>query len=436
MIDDAEFAWYVGIDWGSTTHEINVGDAGGDQISERVVAHTASAVADFLAWLTRVTGGRLAQVAVAIEMPRGALVDTLLERGVAVFTLNPKQVDRFRDRFSVAGAKDDRLDALVLRSALRTDRRCFRRLTMDEPRRIQLRELGRAEEDLTLDLSRHTNRLREQVYRIAPEWLTLSPDAGDPWFWALLAEMPPFGRRRSLSRSAIDRLLHRHRIRRVTADEVLAVLNQPRFLVAPGTLEAVVRHVTFLLPRLELAHAQRKECARELEALLDQMSTEPGDPPAAETGGDRPSTAAPPPSDIAIMRSTPGIGRFVTTTLVCEASAALHLRDYDGVRTLSGTAPVRRQTGTNKRGTVSMRYACNQRLRQACFHWALTSIKVDAAARAYYGALRARGHSHGRALRSVADRWLRILMAMLKTRTLYDPSRFALNAATPAPVTA
>jgi hypothetical protein len=74
---------------------------------------------------------------------------------------------------------------------------------------------------------------------------------------------------------------------------------------------------------------------------------------------------------------------------------------------------------------VHMRYACKRRLRQALYHWSRTSIQCDAAARAYYDGLRGRGHHHARALRSVADRWLRILVAMLKTRTLYDASRFA-----------
>ena len=52
-----------------------------------------------------------ATVAVAIETPHGVLVDALLEHGFAVFAINPKQLDRFRDRFTVAGAKDDRRDA-------------------------------------------------------------------------------------------------------------------------------------------------------------------------------------------------------------------------------------------------------------------------------------------------------------------------------------
>jgi hypothetical protein len=40
-----------------------------------------------------------------------------------------------------------------------------------------------------------------------------------------------------------------------------------------------------------------------------------------------------------------------------------------------------------------------------------------------YSELRERGYTHGRAFRTVADRLLRILTAMLKTNTPYDPLR-------------
>jgi hypothetical protein len=40
-----------------------------------------------------------------------------------------------------------------------------------------------------------------------------------------------------------------------------------------------------------------------------------------------------------------------------------------------------------------------------------------------YEALRAKGQRHGQALRNIADRLLRILMAMLRDRTRYDSSR-------------
>src|SRR5262249_34580882 len=68
-----------------------------------------------------------------------------------------------------------------------------------------------------------------------------------------------------------------------------------------------------------------------------------------------------------------------------------------------------------------MRHPCNGRLREAVYHWARISVQHDERSALAYAASRGRGHTHGRALRNVADRLLRILIAMLKTRTLYVP---------------
>jgi transposase len=90
---------------------------------------------------------------------------------------------------------------------------------------------------------------------------------------------------------------------------------------------------------------------------------------------------------------------------------------------LSGVAPVTRSSG--KRRVVVMRKACHMRFRSAVYHWARVAIQHDPASRERYAALRARGHSHGRALRSVADRLLGVACAMLENQTLYDPNHHA-----------
>lgn len=105
----------------------------------------------------------------------GALVETLLDYGFAVFSINPKQVDRFRDRFPLAGAKDDTRDALVLASSLRTDRRSFRLVEIDSPEIIRLRELSRFEEELKAELRRATNHLWQQLHRYYPQALQTEP---------------------------------------------------------------------------------------------------------------------------------------------------------------------------------------------------------------------------------------------------------------------
>jgi len=115
---------------------------------------------------------------------------------------------------------------------------------------------------------------------------------------------------------------------------------------------------------------------------------------------------------------------MVTATMLSEATGPLADRDYATLRAYTGTAPVTKRSG-KRAWLVQMRYACNRRLRDALYHWARISIQHDTAARTYYEALRTRGHGFARALRSVADRWLRILVAMLQTGTLYDATRFA-----------
>ena len=79
----------------------------------------------------------------AIETRSGPVVESLLEHDFAVYSINPKQLDRFRDRMSPAGAKDDRRDARVLASALRTDPHFLQRLEPTDPAIVELREWSR-----------------------------------------------------------------------------------------------------------------------------------------------------------------------------------------------------------------------------------------------------------------------------------------------------
>jgi transposase len=410
VVDD-EYRIYVGIDWATAAHQACVLDCTGRVFAERSFAHTGEAVAAFAQWLLEIAGGDPSQVAIAIEVPRGAVVETLVEHGFHLYAINPKQLDRFRDRHSVAGAKDDRRDAFVLSDSLRTDRARFRRIRLDDSLVIQLRELSRVDEDLGHEANRLTNRLREQLHRFYVQVLKLCPSADEPWLWALLelAPSPVTGSR--LQPKTIERLLRQHRIRRLNADDVVATLRAPALRVAPGVVEAATAHIALLLPRLRLVHTQRQRCGARLDALLDKLAAVEGDEGHQQREH----------RDVEILRSLPGVGRVVAATVLAEASGPLAERDYHALRTHAGIAPVTKQSG--KRRTVVMRYACNGRLRYALYHWARVAATCDPASKAYYAALRQRGHSYARALRSVADRLLRILIAMLKSDSLFDSTR-------------
>jgi transposase len=411
MPDDYDL--YVGVDWATQAHQICVLGSGGDRLEDQAVPHTGAGLAALVSRLRQRVSDP-ARIAVAIEVPHGAVVDVLLEQGCHVFAINPKQLDRFRDRHTVAGAKDDRRDAFVAADALRTDRRAFRRLHAEEPQVIQVRELSRVHGELGQEHSRLTNRLREQLWRFYPQLLALSPAADDPWLWALLEHAPTPAQGRRVTRSALRALLARHRIRRLTADAVHAALQEPALPVAAGTAAAAAEHVALLLPRLQLVHAQRTHCAQRLERLLALLATPAG-------GADHPEHR-----DVTVLRSFPGLGRLVAATMLAEASRPLAARDYQTIRAHAGSAPVTRQSGKTR--LVSMRRSCNGRLRAAVFHWARNAIRLDPRSREHYQRLRQR-HSHARALRGVADRLLNVLVSMLNTGTLYDVTRRRQRAA-------
>ena len=118
----------------------------------------------------------------------------MIERSFKVHAINPKQMDRFRDRFTLAGAKDDSRDAEVMASALRTDPRCFRLLATADPTVIELREWSRIAEDLNAERNRLTNRMREQLWRYFPAMLDLESDLCAPWLLELWELAPTPGK--------------------------------------------------------------------------------------------------------------------------------------------------------------------------------------------------------------------------------------------------
>src|SRR3989442_338332 len=381
------YEWFVGIDWGSQQHQVCVLDGERRRVGERAIDHDGASLAGLADWLWTLSAGQRQRVVVAIEVPRGAIVEGLLERGFHVFAINPKQLDRFRDRHSVAGAKDDRRDAFVLADSVRTDQPSFRRLQLDAPHLLLLRELSRAEETLLEEFRRSANRLREQLYRFYPQMLQLCSAADEPWLWDLLHLAPTPAHAALLSEEQVQRVLKAHRIRRVKATEVLACLQAPALPVAPGTADAAQAHCGFLLPCLRVLAEQLLACSQQADTLLRTMADKPGEGQS--------------PSDVAIVQSLPGVGRKITAWLFAEAAQSLAERDYQVLRTHGGVAPVTKQSG--KRRQVVMRRGCNPRLRHALYHMARVAMQRDAHFSSVYAALRAKGQRHGQALRNIGD---------------------------------
>ena len=128
---------FAGVDWSSKEHQVCVLDLEGKVCGQRGFAHCGKGLHEMIDWIVNTTGAPAEKVGVVIETPRGPVVESLLGRGFVVHSINPKQMDRYRDRFSVAGAKDDRLDARVLAETARLDRSHLRALDAQMPEVVQ-----------------------------------------------------------------------------------------------------------------------------------------------------------------------------------------------------------------------------------------------------------------------------------------------------------
>ena len=85
---DESLSWFAAVDWGSEKHQACILDAKGDVAGEREFPHSGTGLTELCDWLLSVACDTSA-VAVAIETPHGPVVDALLDRGFAVYAINP-----------------------------------------------------------------------------------------------------------------------------------------------------------------------------------------------------------------------------------------------------------------------------------------------------------------------------------------------------------
>jgi Transposase IS116/IS110/IS902 family len=238
--------------------------------------------------------------------------------------------------------------------------------------------------------------------------LKLTDDLTANWFLNLWLKAPTPAKAVQLRKSDVDRLLKQHRIRRIDAEGVLGTPRQPAINVPDGVIVGASIHLRSLIVRLQVINRELNDSERKLDELCSAIG---------ETSAVSQERAE--NHDVAILRSLPGIGRINLATLLAEASGPLSRRDYQALRTLSSVAPVTKRSG--KSHVVVMRYAAHVRLRDTVYHWARVATHHDHKSRARYVALRRRGHSHGRAIRGVADRLLAVACILLQRQTLFDP---------------
>lgn len=375
---------FVGIDWAEHHHDVAVVDARG-------VALARFRISDDVAGLTRLTqtvagfARRRSRVQVALETDRGLLVQALAAAGYRVFAVNPKSVDRYRDRYSVSGAKSDAGDALVLAHLLRTDGPRHRSLPADSELAAAITELARAHQDAVGLRLRDASRLRSLLREFYPAALSAFPHGlTTKSAMAVLEAAPTPAAAAGLSVAGLRQLLQstgRIAIPARLVDRLHAALTGDQLRQPPAVEEAMGHAVRAMLAGLVAADAAIDRLEAELETQFERH-------PYAE-----------------ILHSLPGLGVVLGARVLGEfGDDPNRFADATSRRRYAGTAPVTRTSGKSR--VVQLRRARNARLSDTCRWWAFNAIGKSDGANAYYRHRRAAGDSHEAALRRLGNKLL------------------------------
>lgn len=396
--------YYLGVDWADTEHAVWVGDEAGTEVAELTVAQTGEGLSEFGRWLYERRAEGI-ELWAAIEKPEGRVIDFLLDHGVVVYPINPKALDRARDRFRMSQAKSDFFDAWVLAEFLRTDHPHLRPLVPNSEPAQELKLLTRDYQRLVRQQTRLLNQLTATLKEYFPRPLEVFQDLTTALARAFLETFPTPQAVAELTAKQWQRFARAHRLSAARAAALWAALQQPQLPVPAHVVRAKARLVQVLVAQLG-ATVQGVEEYR--EAVDDFFAALPGAEWARMLPGGKSGTTV--PTLWAELGDAPGRWQSVS-----------HLQAE------AGTVPATVRSG--KHAVVQFRFACNHSLRSAVSWLAFLSLRQSEWARVYYRRQRGRGHGHHRALRALGAKWLKIIFVMWKHRIPYDENHHLANMA-------
>jgi transposase len=387
---------FAGVDWATKTHAVCVVTADGTIRARFEVPNTGKTFTGLIKRL-----GKLQVAGVAIERGDGPLVEAMLEAGLRVVVITPRQVKAARARYGAAGAKSDPGDAYVLADCLRTDGHRLAALTPDAEQTKILRALSPTRKDLIKARVALVNQLTVQLDRCFPGAVGLFARLDSAVAMAFLRRSPTWHAAQRLTEARLDAFLRRIASSgRRPVGELLAKLDQaPAAGITPTEANGRAVCVHALPEAIPTLSWQEKELAGELTERLEAHA------------------------DAIVFTSLPKAGRGGRAAALLSEIGDVPERfpDEEALAALAGVAPVTRASGTRR--SVGVRWACDKQLRAALVDVADDSRHASPwAAKVYANAL-ARTRRHPHAVRILARAWVRVIWRIWQDRVPDDPTK-------------
>jgi transposase len=397
--------YYLGVDWAEEFHQVWVSDPDGKKVVEMKVLQQPEAMSEFGTWLHQRKAEGI-ELWAAIEKPQGRMVDFLLDHAVVLYPVNPKAVDRARDRFRMSQSKSDSFDAHVLAEFVRTDHAHLRALEPDSVQAQELKMLTRDHERLMRQKTRLLNQILITLKEYYPRPVEVFSGFESMIARDFLKAYPTPQALSKLNRRGWNRFAKRHHhLSQARSNELWEKLSQAQLPIPEYVIRAKAKLLVALLVQLEALLPEVESYSEEVERFFASM-------PAAE-----------------LAKTLPG-GKTGTTVARLWAElgdANSRWQSFRHLQAQAGAVPVTQCSGKSR--VVLFRFACGKHLRYAIYWFSFNSLRRCEWANKYYREQRAKGHSHQRALRALGAKWLKIIFVIRRDHKPYDENYHLANIA-------
>jgi transposase len=386
---------YVGVDWGEAKHVYSVRTADGRQ-RRGTFGATAEAVHE---WVRTMRAEHPeATIVVAVEQSRGALTYALRPYDfIELVPVNPRAAKAYRDALYLSGAKDDPIDAELLREFVMAHRDRLRSWRADDAHTRKLGLLVEGRRKLVDQRTSATQALTATLKQYFPQVLAWFGDPASRLARAFIRQWPTLQSVGSARAPQLIRVIKAHSRKKDDAiDQLLAAI---RSAVPLTNDEAIIEPMS----RLALAYV----------GVLDALE------PSIRDHDERIAQLTAMHADAAIFSSFPGAGAVMTPRLIAAFGTDRNRWESAAdVQRYSGIAPVIERSGN--RTSTHARIHFPKFMRQTFHEFAQASMPHSAWAQAFYMLQRDRGAGHHQAIRALAFRWIRILYHCWSNRVVYD----------------
>jgi hypothetical protein len=337
----------------------------------------------------------------ALENPRNLLGRFLLLSGQRVFALNPLAVASARKGMAHSGAKSDALDAQVLALLLRSrGEERLQPLVANSVAGAMVTGLVEQRQELVAEKVRLQNQLTAVLKGFYPRLRELFADLDAPTTLAALKQFPSPSALKQATLADWERFMAGRRYPKPAKIPLLYEQAQAPQVPVDAVVEALGQRQVLRLVRL-------------LEVLLDELRQV--EQALAEAFEAHP--------DADFFRSLPGAAAVLAPSLLAVlGDNRERWQSWRQVAVYIGTAPFTEQSGKHR--VVKMRFHCHRGARHVLHQYAQSSLRQCAWAATYYEQQKQAGKTHSGALRSLANKWLRILFRMWQTRQRYDEATY------------